>query len=107
MSLPESLPDLLTIIIVLVAVPLTWSVALLLWRASRLDPTVRALRATATMATGTALIVTVFALVFANNDMDDPVLAFDQTRVVTRTSLLVLSTVPAVFWWRWYRGKGL
>jgi ABC-type sulfate transport system permease subunit len=100
------LPDILTLLVVLVAAPLNWYVTYLLWRISRADPDGDALRIGAVLSTCVALIVTVFALIFLNNGLVNPVLTSQDTMIVTRAALLVLSVVPAAIWLRWYRGNG-
>lgn len=95
------LPHLLAVLVVAVAVPLTWYVAWLLWRMARADG--EALHLVAVLSTGVALIVTVFAAIFVNNGMAVPVLNGRDTQIITRGSLLILSVIPALLWLRWYR----
>jgi hypothetical protein len=102
----EWLPGIFTILIVLVAMPLNWYVTFILWRASRADPKGEALRVTAVLALCVAIIVTIFAIIFVNNSLGAPFLITYETQIVTRGSLLLLSTVPALYWLRWYRRNG-
>jgi len=101
----EWLPGLLTILVVFVAMPLNWYVTLLLWRLHRAEPDVSAIQVSGILSTCVAAIVTVFALIFINNTLDNIVLDSYSTQVVTRGALLVLSIVPALYWLRWYRRK--
>lgn len=93
-----NLPDILSTLVILVAMPLTWTVAVLLWRLSNRDSTIKVLRAHAVAGLVIALIVTVFGLVFVNNGLSVPVLNTYQTQLVTRGTLLILSVSSAVYW---------
>jgi hypothetical protein len=93
----------LAILTLAVALPLTWYVAFRLWRLSRLAPKIAVLRERAIAMLALALTVTVFALVFLNNEQKAPLLDLATTRVLTRGSLFVLSVVPAFYWWFLYR----
>lgn len=97
------IPEILAIMVVAIAAPLNWFVAWRLWYLSHLDPKVWTLRSAAISATGIAVIVTVFALVFLNNGQPFPPLDAFETQLITRTTLLILSTVPAIYWLRRYK----
>jgi hypothetical protein len=90
--------DVLAMLVVVVAVPLNWTVVALLWRLHRQAPEVRVLRERGIVATALAIIVTIFALVFLNNDLDVPLLDFESTKLVTRTAILAASVIPALYW---------
>ena len=102
----DFLPQLFALLVVLIAAPMCWYVTVILWRLSRIDPTGVTLRVVAVFSTSIALVVTIFGLVFINNGMDSPVLNPPETMVVTRSTLLVLSLVPTVYFLRWYRRNG-
>lgn len=93
-----TLPDILSLLNLFVAVPLTWIVAVTLWFLVRKAPRVRIMRAHAVAATMLALIVTIFAAIFVNNSMAVPLLNLPMTQIVTRGSLFLLSTLSAVYW---------
>lgn len=97
--------DFLAFAVVAIAAPLNWIVAYLLWRLSRQAPEVAVLRERAINATAVALIVSVFAVIFVNNGLEVPPLGIEATRLLTRGSLLALSTYAAVRWLRLYRGR--
>ena len=90
---------------VFVAMPLSWYVAWRLWRLSRGYRANRVIRQQAIAAVALALIVTLFAIVFINNDQQVPPLTPAQTRVMTRGALLLLSVIPALYWLYLYRGR--
>jgi hypothetical protein len=90
--------DVMAVLVVVVAMPLNWTVVALLWRLHRQAPEVRVLRERGIVATALAIIVTVFALVFLNNDLDVPLLDFESTKLVTRSAILAASIIPALYW---------
>lgn len=98
-----TLPILLAILVVVVAMPLNWYVTLRLWWLSRQSPGVRVLRERAIVALMLSLIVTVFAVVFVNNELPMPPLDAEATKLLTRSALLVWSVVPPVYWLYLYR----
>lgn len=98
-----SIPNLLTILTLFVAVPINWYVTIRIWREHRAWPENAVLRERAVAAVAVAVVVTVFALIFANNDLVPPPLPFDATKFLTRTVLLVAAVVPPVYWLRLYR----
>jgi hypothetical protein len=94
-----SLSDLLTVAVIFVALPLSWLVAVLLWNLSRGNPKLYVLRAHAVAALAIAIIVTVFTIVFVNNNLAvPPPLDLDATKIITRGTILVVSTVSALYW---------
>ena len=94
--------SLLADMIIIVAVPLNWVVAGLLWRLSYRVPDASVLRDRAIAATAVALTVTIFAFVFINNDLDDPIFAAPEIKLLARGAMLVLSIIPALLWLRLY-----
>lgn len=98
-----------TLLAVLVAVfagPLNWYVAGHLILLSRREPDLRVLRERAIIAVALAIITTVFAVVFLNNELTVRFLDADTTKVVTRTAVLVGSSIPALYWLWIYRNWG-
>ncbi len=95
----------LALLVAFVAVPLNWYVAAKLLRLSRARPDLRVLRERAIVALALALALTVFALIFLNNDALPPPLSFDDTKLLTRTTLLVAGVVPAAYWLWIYRDR--
>lgn len=95
-----SLPDILANLVIVFAVPLTWFVAVLLWRLSRQNPTLRVLRAHAVAALALALLVSVFAGIFVNNSLIPPPLDTPTTQIITRSTLLTLASTSALYWLR-------
>jgi hypothetical protein len=105
-DLAHHLPSALALLVIFVAMPLDWYVTFILWRLTHTDPKGRTLRAVTAFSFCIALTITVLAVIFINNGMDEPVLSTYETMVITRATLLVLSVVPAVYWLRWYRSNG-
>lgn len=96
------IPTILAWLVILVAVPFNWFVAWRLWRLARSEPNLRVLRERALTAAHTAVVVTVFAVVFLNNGMEIPLLNVEQTQLLTRTAILSL-VIPPLRWWLLYR----
>ena len=94
--------ELLAWLVILVAVPLHWIVAALLWRRSTARPDIAVLRERTVSGVALALVVTIFALVFLNNGMEVPILDPPATQLLTRTAILSLS-IPALLWIWLYR----
>jgi hypothetical protein len=88
---------------IFIAAPLNWIVVIRLWRLSRENPDLRVLRERAIVALALALLITVFSLVFLNNDLIPPLLAFEDTKIITRTVMLLTGVVPATYWLYLYR----
>lgn len=102
-----SILEILSLLVIIVAVPLNWLVTLLLWRLSNANRPIRVLRERAVAALALSLIVTMFALVFANNDMHPPILDYESTKFVTRGVLLTMAVVPALYWLNLWRKSRL
>ena len=96
------IPSILAVLVVLVALPLLWYVAVRLLSEVRRSPEIGVLRERAFLALVLALVVTVFAAVFLNNGMAEPILDSHATMVLTRAAILALS-IPALYWWKLYR----
>jgi hypothetical protein len=90
----------LTWAVVLVALPLNWYVTAALWWLSRRKPGNWVMRERAVAATALSIIVTVFAVIFLNNNLDVPLLNSFDTQVITRATIFVLATAVAVYWLR-------
>lgn len=101
-----AVPDLSVLLayLVIIAVPAHWIVVGALWRLLRARPDNLVLRDRFLVAVFLASLVTMFGLVFINNDIIPPPFTVDQTRVVTRTMVL-LSIVPSLYWLWLYRSK--
>jgi hypothetical protein len=97
-----NLGDYLGLAVVVIAAPLNWYVAWKLWRLASSSPRVRVLRERAVVAVGAAIVVTIFGLIFLNNDAELPPFDTGATRVITRLAMF-LSVVPALYWLRLYR----
>jgi len=95
--------DALAVLTVLVAAPLNWLVTIRLWRLSLAHSGIRVLRERAIVSLVLAFLVTVFALVFLNNDIVPPPLAFESTKLITRGAMLAAGIIPAVYWLWLYR----
>lgn len=98
-----TVPTLLALLTVVVAMPLNWFVTFRLWRLYRGSPELGVLRERALASLFVAIVVTIFALVFLNNDLTPPMLAFDDTKLVTRGAMLAVGIVPAGYWLWLYR----
>lgn len=94
---------------IVIAVPLVWTVwwlvrSLAKRRRSRTgNGGNEVLKWQVRVVRGLALIVTVFGVVFINNDLAIPLLNLDQTRVLTRSTVFVVAVDVAVAWLRLYR----
>ncbi len=102
-----SLPSILGLLVLIVGVPLNLYVTLKLWRLSRERPELRVLRERAIVAAAVLFVVIVFGLIFVNNDLDAPVLTFDQTKLYTRAAMFLVAIVPGSYWLYLYRSKGV
>ncbi len=96
-------PTLLALGTIFFALPLNWLVTIRLWRLYRAAPEIRVLRERAIASMFVAIVVTIFALVFLNNDLVPPVLAFDDTKILTRGAILAVGVIPAGYWLWLYR----
>lgn len=97
--------DGLVTVLMVAAVPLNWLVTILLWRLAKKSPELKVLRDRAIAATCISLAVTVFALIFINNDLALGLVDNPTSKVVGRLSVLVLSLAPALWWLRIYRSN--
>lgn len=101
-----TLSTVLAFAVVLVAAPLSWIVFLMLRRQTRHLPGNKVLRAQAWASFSLAVIVTVFAIVFVNNEQAVPPLDLEATRILTRGALLLVSVASSLYWIRLYRNRG-
>lgn len=92
-------------LVLIVGFPLNVLVTFLLWRAYYHTRS-QVLRERSEVAALVLIVVTVFGLIFLNNDTLPPPLDTDATRVITRLAILAIATVPALRWlWLWWRGS--
>jgi len=98
-----SIPTVLALLTLCVGVPLNLYVTVRLWRLSRAAPHLRVLRERAIAATAVLIVVVIFGLIFANNDLVPPLLAFDSTKFLTRFAMLAVAVLPASYWLWLYR----
>ncbi len=98
-----NLASILSVLVVSVAVPMNWLVTIRLWRLSRGKPRIGVLRERAFVSLALTIIVTIFALIFLNNDLPVPVLDGATTKIITRAAVLVWSVIPAAYWLWLYR----
>lgn len=92
----------LAYLVILVAVPINWYAVWKIARLYRKAPHLGVLRDRLIVAVALAIIVTVFGIVFLNNELTNPVLSTNQTRLLTRTAVLGL-TLPPLYWLWKYR----
>jgi hypothetical protein len=95
-----SIPTLLAVVSLVAVVPLNWFVTVKLWRLSIASPDIHVLRERAVVAAAWSVVLTLFALIFLNNDLTPPVLDFDDTKFLTRSVLLVAGLLSSVLWLR-------
>lgn len=100
-----SIPSILALLVLVVGVPLNVYVTVHLWRLSLATPRIKVLRERAIVSTFVLAIVLLFGLVFVNNDLPDPMLPFDETKLFARLAILTLATVPACYWLSIYGGR--
>lgn len=101
-SIPADIPALLAYLVMVFVVPVSWFAV---WRVARLyrkAPHIGVLRDRLVVAVALAIIVTVFGIVFLNNEMANPVLSTLHTRLLTRSAVLGL-TLPPLYWLWLYR----
>lgn len=98
-----SIPAILAVAVLVVGVPLNAYVTVRLWRLSHAAPYVTVLRERTIVSFGVLGVVTLFGLIFVNNDLVPPPLSFDATKLFTRAAMLGLAIVPAAYWLRLYR----
>lgn len=95
--------ELLGRLVLLIGVPLNLYVTAKLLVLARSQPTFRVLRERAIVAVCVLLVVVVFGLIFLNNDTIPPFFGTDTTKIITRIAVLIVATVPALYWLRLYR----
>jgi hypothetical protein len=98
-------PTAIAVLVAFVGVPLNWYVTWRLWRLSLANPGLQVLRERALVALALTALVTVFALIFVNNDLVPPVISFDDTKWATRGVMLVAAVVPPCYWLWIYRNE--
>lgn len=98
------IPTLLAYAVIAIALPLNWVVTIRLWLLSESMRDNQVVRERAIVALALALIVTLFSIVFLNNEMDAPFLTVEQTQLLTRSAVLALS-IPALYWLFIYRDQ--
>ncbi len=96
-------PAVLAVLVAVIGVPLNWYVVWRLWRLRQAKPNLRVVRERAVVALALAIVVTVFAAIFLNNDVPEPFLTGEMTKWLTRAVLLVASIVPPLYWLSIYR----
>lgn len=97
------IPTLFALVVLFVGVPLNLYVAIRLRRLARTMPRNSVLRERSYVALAILLVSAVFGLIFLNNDLPNPPLAFDATKWSTRAAMVVLTVGPALYWLRLYR----
>ena len=103
MSLDVDLPVVMAGVVLFVALPLNWYVTYVLWRLHQAQPGLRVLRERGIVSTCLSLLITVFALIFLNNDLVPPPIEFEATKLITRGALIVGGMVPPLYWLWLYR----
>ena len=104
----KTVPELFTVLAFWIALPLVWIMTIVVWsitRRARADPANghSLAHVVALVVTSFTAIVTVFAIVFANNGMAHPVLDLWQTQVITRSTVVIASVASACALLHWYR----
>jgi len=90
--------NLLAIAVLFIGAPLNWYVTWRLWQLHRVNPEIRVLRERGIVATVVSLTVTLFGLIFLNNDALPPPFSIEVTKILTRFAMLMIAVVPAVYW---------
>jgi hypothetical protein len=96
-------PGIVALLVLTIGVPLNVYVTIRLWQAVWAAPRIKVLEERATASTIILLVVTVFGLIFINNDLIPPPFSFDTTKFATRLAMLALAIVPACRWLWLYR----
>lgn len=94
-----SVPQIEAWLVIFVAAPVMWLVVLRLGRALRRQPDNGALRVTVLAIAWMAGLLTVFGLVFINNDIIPPPIGVAGTQVITRTYALTALLIGLYFLW--------
>lgn len=100
--MPTDVPTILAYLVILVAVPVNWFAVWKIARLYRKAPHIGVLRDRLVVAVALAIIVTLFGIIFLNNEMSNPFLSNTQTRLLTRSAVLGL-TLPPLYWLWLYR----
>lgn len=91
-------PAILAWLNVFIAIPIAWIVAVMLGRLLQKQPDNGVLRERFLLQGMLAIVVSLFAIVFINNGMEEPrPMGVPQTQVITRLAILSL-TIPAIYW---------
>ncbi len=93
-----TIPTALAVLTLVVGVPLNLLVTRRLWILARADVANLALRDRAIIASAVLILVVVFGLIFLNNDLIPPIVSFVDTKLLTRTVMLIVAIVPASYW---------
>lgn len=97
-------PELLGLLTLVVGVPLNLVVVSLLLAETRREPGLLVLRERFVTALGVLVMVTIFGLIFVNNDTIPPWFDLSATKIITRATMLSLAIVAAVYWlWLYLR----
>ena len=100
-----TLPTLMALFVLFVVLPLNWYVTWRLWLLHKANPTIRVLRERGIVSTALALLVTLFAVIFLNNDLVPPPMSFADTKLLTRGAMLLAGLIPALYWLWLYRER--
>lgn len=100
-----NIPNILAALVLVVGVPLNLLVTMMLWRQSRAHPRIGVLRERFIAELAVLVLVTVFAVIFFNNDTLPPPLDTDVTKLVTRLVMLGVAVIPALYWLVLYRRR--
>ena len=93
----------LGLLTLVIGVPLNLIVVLTLLRKSRARPDLLVLAERFVTALAILVLVTIYGLIFVNNDTIPPWFDLATTKIVTRVVMLVVAVVPAAFWLWIYR----
>jgi hypothetical protein len=100
-----SVPSVLAVLTLALGVPLNLYVTAKLWRLSSASGNA-VLRERTLNAVFVLVLVAVFGVIFVNNDLVPPPLAFETTKYLTRAVMLLVALIPALYWLRLYRHAG-
>lgn len=93
----ETLSSVVILLLILAAV-LDWPVAVILVRASRHAPEVRALRERALVAVGITILTNVFLLTVLNTEVGNIFWSQDTGRIVVRFLIGGIGLIPQLYW---------
>ncbi len=97
------IPDILAGFVIFLEVPVLGLIALMLARRAIRRSELHGLRGDAFASIVLVLVVIVFAGIFLNNGMEEPILDLYATRILTRGALLAL--LPPALNWLWIHRK--